>query len=705
MKLKQITIENFGKLSGISIDLRDGLQPVLEENGWGKSTLSEFIKVMFYGFGNDKKRSILENDRKRYAPWQGGVYGGSLTFETKGRLWRIERTFGEKDGKTDSFSLYDASTNLPSDTYSSAVGEELFGIDRDSFEKTVFIGQQDIATEVTPGISAKIGDLSGELADMAQYEAVQTKLKKEIDSLTPDRKTGMIRKLRDQIAALQVSLMRKDREEEAVEVLQSRIKDTEGKIAEEEARQKQLQDRMTVLGAAKDIQTKQALYRKLAEEEKDLERQLDTEYEYFSAGIPTEEETDEALRIAGLLAAAEKDVTVPPLTPSEMQRFSELQKSLQTSPSPREEPEAEKQGNPGVLIAGVGLLAAGVIVGLSVAVMTGIMLSIAGVIVLAIGLFVLSAGKKKSRENERKEEQYYRQQLRREREEEEFRQLEQKLENRQNFEKILEDRRRQVCDFLRKYSFMPEENLSAQLTALRDRCRELQRLEQALRDKREARQNREADLSAAGWNDIKEIEHQGSLEAVSMQIKESKEKTDELQRNVRGFRQQLSAATEALDAVYENEKELLNLQEQADRLQHRYDILVKTRKYLEMARIGFSTRYMQPLKTAFDEYYRMMADEDGKEYNMNANLDLTVRESGKEREPGLLSTGYQDMIGICRRMSLIDAMYREEKPVLIMDDPFTNLDGKKLEGALRFLRLIGEKIQILYFTCHESRMP
>ena len=54
---------------------------------------------------------------------------------------------------------------------------------------------------------------------------------------------------------------------------------------------------------------------------------------------------------------------------------------------------------------------------------------------------------------------------------------------------------------------------------------------------------------------------------------------------------------------------------------------------------------------------------------------------------------------------MADAMYEEEKPFLILDDPFVNLDRGKLGGALAFLRALAQEHQLIYFTCHESRIP
>ena len=137
----------------------------------------------------------------------------------------------------------------------------------------------------------------------------------------------------------------------------------------------------------------------------------------------------------------------------------------------------------------------------------------------------------------------------------------------------------------------------------------------------------------------------------------------------------------------------------------KYEILRKTRELLEQAKSSFTAKYTGPIRESFGRYYEMLSHEGEQRYHLDANNDVTIEEKGMQREPRFFSAGYRDMIGICMRMALIDAMYQEEKPFVLFDDPFANLDGDKTEGALTFLQEIGRKYQILYFTCHESRIP
>lgn len=39
-----------------------------------------------------------------------------------------------------------------------------------------------------------------------------------------------------------------------------------------------------------------------------------------------------------------------------------------------------------------------------------------------------------------------------------------------------------------------------------------------------------------------------------------------------------------------------------------------------------------------------------------------------------------------------------------MDDPFVNMDDNIINGAKMLIETLSEDYQILYFTCHRSRM-
>ena len=173
MKLLRLEIQNFGKFSGYTQDLTDGLNTLCEENGWGKSTLAVFIKAMLYGLPATRKTDLDLNERRKYAPWGGGTFGGSLTFESVKGRFRIERVFGTKEAQ-DEFRLYDVETNKPSDAYGSDVGTELFGIDADGFERSAYLSERSLDTKSeNASVLSKLTGLIEDPDDIGCYDDAQ----------------------------------------------------------------------------------------------------------------------------------------------------------------------------------------------------------------------------------------------------------------------------------------------------------------------------------------------------------------------------------------------------------------------------------------------------------------------------------------------------------------------------------------------------
>ena len=96
MKLLSCHVENFGKLSDFEVNFSDGLNVICEPNGFGKSTLSAFIKVMLYGMPRNAGRSTVNNERRKYKPWQGGVFGGTLNYIHDNIEYKVIRSFGDR---------------------------------------------------------------------------------------------------------------------------------------------------------------------------------------------------------------------------------------------------------------------------------------------------------------------------------------------------------------------------------------------------------------------------------------------------------------------------------------------------------------------------------------------------------------------------------------------------------------------------------
>ena len=184
MKLLKLHIENFGKLSNQDIDFVDGINQIYKENGWGKSTLTFFIKAMFYGMSAKTRGEDYKSERTRFLPWQGGIYGGYIIYQIDGKEYKVTRTFA-KTPEGDTFELLDKSTNLIEKNEMKPLGEQIFGVGVETFTMTVFFSQLDFKSSLNDSISSS-------LVGLDKYQNDLDKVDKAIKILK-ENKSGLKR--------------------------------------------------------------------------------------------------------------------------------------------------------------------------------------------------------------------------------------------------------------------------------------------------------------------------------------------------------------------------------------------------------------------------------------------------------------------------------------------------------------------------------
>ena len=184
MKLLKLHIENFGKLSNQDIDFVDEINQIYKEKGWGKSTLTFFIKAMFYGMSAKTRGEDYKSERTRFMPWQGGIYGGYIIYQIDGKEYKVTRTFA-KTPEGDTFELLDKSTNLIVKNEMKPLGEHIFGVGVETFTMTVFFSQLDFKSSLNDSISSS-------LVGLDKYQNDLDKVDKAIKILK-ENKSGLKR--------------------------------------------------------------------------------------------------------------------------------------------------------------------------------------------------------------------------------------------------------------------------------------------------------------------------------------------------------------------------------------------------------------------------------------------------------------------------------------------------------------------------------
>ncbi|MBR6377791.1 MAG: AAA family ATPase [Oscillospiraceae bacterium] len=304
MKLLSCHIDNFGKLQDLSYRFQEGFNLMQAPNGFGKTTLAAFLKAMLYGFPRGGARNDVDNPRRRYAPWQGGSYGGSLEFEHQGRRWRVVRSFGPTAAR-DRFQLFDLTAGQPSSRFSEALGEELFQLDGESFSRSVFLSAQDSAVAATGSIRAKLSHLVEDTKDLNNYDAAMATLRRLRGSYKPQRGSGgKLGRWEEELAALEAQAYAAAQKKPILAEAEDEAQDLEAQAAEKRQEIRELRAQLHAAAA-------QSARRHLEEQRQGLETELSQQEEALAAleaqwprGIPEAAELDRQRKLLAALDQA-----------------------------------------------------------------------------------------------------------------------------------------------------------------------------------------------------------------------------------------------------------------------------------------------------------------------------------------------------------------------------------------------------------------
>ena len=830
MKLVSLHIDNFGKFNNFDLDFNDGLNQFVRDNGWGKSTLTAFIKVMFYGFDNSAKRDFYENEKKRYKPWNGGVYGGNITFMADNKCYTIYRTFENKD-KDDTFRLIDYRTRLKSDDYSSNTGYELFKIDSDTFKKTLCIYENNCTTESTGDIEALLGDEHSDTDDVNNFNKVIKNMDDRLNALSPARKTGELYKQKEKIAAIQAELKEMSVLEESIDATLAYISGKEKNVQMLAKEKKHIKEQLDKAGSYNDMQGILKQYdiysRQLEEKKQAYEEKLEA-----VGGLPSAREVsvnmqyaDRVLDTYSRLKALELNRTqydrlrelkeeVADYSHDEIKqqidnikRLDTLKSKIQSEISRANEYENQYRQNRDVnrpdnynvhrkqknkksrthLSSGLLAVLAGVICLVAGGTLSGGSMLLKAVLILFSIVFI-SAGvlyslKQNSRQcgrtdNKRERNNVYMT--------EPYIDTEKLEAMRRNINRLKGSYKKQYSDvsnWLKAHNIEFGDDIVYTLSTIDNKLCEYDRLVEQqhnyaiqyknsdintyvtniciskfneyvspqlsymLSDKSDdldimllikecnnclykMKQNIEIighirkeyddayDILNTFENEHKDIhmlyeqalgddvKQNQNMSVLNGQLDDIMEQTEQCNADIADYTSRLTAYQDRLDELSDRKNELSELQEDYEARLNNYNNLKLAREYLIKARISFSCKYQVPVNNKFNEYIDICnkGAEVHSAYSLDINNKLLKNEYGQERELRFFSSGSKDIAGLCLRLAFINAMYKDDFPFIIMDDPFVNMDDNIINGAKMLIETLSEDYQILYFTCHRSRM-
>ena len=809
MRLIKCHIDNFGKLHDKDYVFNKSLNVFNGENGSGKSTFAAFLKAMLYGFDNKKEKGAFEKERNIYKPWQGGTYGGELEFEYQDKNYKVVRKFGSTE-KADEFHIYDATTNMEVDCFTKHLGDEIFDLDRNSFARSIFIGQNDCAFSTSDQINAKLGNVVESTNDINNYENAQKKLKDVVNKLSPSRKTGSIRKRKDQIDTLRLELRELDNRETEYKKVATLMEDQQNKRILLEKERAQLTKEQKFVSEAGTKIAEQNNYKQLCEIEKEKTKAFEDVENFFGKECLSDEEisnitvdvhnlvkqgqsaevyklsneeektyeelgerlnngaADEAMlfeAIAGNIESIEETRKIKGELSDKKVELTNLENLFQTNEAKRNQniPKVENAGKS--VLMGASVLAVVAVVFLILAVVNVAKKSLftpfiaITVVAVVLAVIFIITSKKQKRVAEVELARYM--QNKRDEDDREMRSLTalrnkiQEMENRiveinkeisaflfsyelgvdseEKYQTMLYELRglketyddlhqkdvtyhnanrdyeflnRRIYDYLRQFfeelDNTPEE-YTEKIGILTNKVTEYKLAKEAMEVAKAAR--KEFKDSHDDEDLVAEYKINHSLEELNRRIDDIDENLNEIRDDIEKYNRQMNDLSDQLDERDEKLDLLATLEKEQEKEQNYYNVAEKTIEFLTQAKEQFTSRYKTPVNNAFKKYYQHITGEDNENWQLDANISIKMKQEGAYREVDWLSSGYQDLVGICMRLALVEAMFPLDKSFLILDDPFVNLDEDKLDKANELLDLISQDYQVIYFTCHSCRMP
>ena len=165
------------------------------------------------------------------------------------------------------------------------------------------------------------------------------------------------------------------------------------------------------------------------------------------------------------------------------------------------------------------------------------------------------------------------------------------------------------------------------------------------------------------------------------------------------------------------DKQIFLEESQTESLEEKLNVLSKAREILTeykeklfeieaaqeallKAEESIKNKYSVPMQEKFSKYAAIIEEIVREKIIIDKEGNIYFETAGELKNYKYLSQGQKSALAFCFRMALVDSLFRDEKPFVILDDPFMSLDR---ENMSKIVKAVSADRQIIYFCCHESR--
>ncbi len=192
MIIEKIIIKSFGLITDMTLEFSEKVNVIEGQNEAGKSTIAAFIKYMLYGF--DESEAEGTRERQKRISWETGTAQGSMYVRVKDKRFLITRSTTPTDNTArttfkEEASIIDLETGAPAFGKLNA-GDVFFGVDRDLFDNTAFIGQIGDTSINEGSVKESIENILFSGSERINNQRAAEKVKEKMHSLLHESGSG-----------------------------------------------------------------------------------------------------------------------------------------------------------------------------------------------------------------------------------------------------------------------------------------------------------------------------------------------------------------------------------------------------------------------------------------------------------------------------------------------------------------------------------
>ncbi len=663
MKLIKCYISSFGKLQDFSYDFSSGLNTIVQDNGWGKSTFATFIKAMFYGL-NSTKRSVSENERIKYRPWNSThKFGGFIEFVWGNNQYKIERFFGTKEAD-DTIRLFDLKSGKEFSNTEN-LGKRIFEIDEEGFLSTTYFSQKDFEIKSNSSLTAKFNSVC-EVQDTEMFDRALLKLEDKAKTYKYRGDKGLIADTKREIADIDYEIEKTSKSLQTAKSLKFEVESLEREVAQLKHTTSVLTENVSKAGELQAVKVKKEQYDQLSGERDNIRFQLAKVDNVLNGNSFSKEEVNNYIVCNQDLVTATSNVKI-------------LTNDIESFKNTISEKANGKKRFDFLLIFPLLLILAGIACMFFNATTKGVVLLVVSII---IGIVILAIKKKA------------------------------KDQPTNNLLAIIEDKQNQLNRYVslekeissRIDAFISEFNIGE----IQDRYSALSIILNATIEKEKLTENLKNIEQKMKSLNVCETNFEG-ISDNSLNINLIKKELQQYQQEY-AYKSNKLADKRASLTMHENyANTVIDLQTKKEELTQKmqtytenYKLLTATIDYLKKADENLKVKYRAPLQDSLNKYIKLITEAQLKA-QIDIDLNVSIEEVDGTKSTDYYSKGYQNLFEICKRFALTDVLFKGEKPFIVLDDPFYNLDDKKIEQSIKLINSLSKEYQIIYFVCHQSR--